>query len=247
MADRSQHPGQIMENETRYDLNAAIENWRLELAAQPNLASDDRRELETHLRDTIAELRRRGLNDEESFVLARHRVGQPQKLADEFVKENPAKIWRERVLWICFAGFLLNALENTINSINMAMMPVRTGSFYDWIGGPEILFMLQILIPLILALALASGKMIPLFSKLTLLIGSRLRFAITSLVVIAITTGVSLSATFMYNARINYPTVHNFSVSYWQEVYFSCFHKLIFALLIIWLIPTQNQKTSKHV
>ena len=28
MADRSQHPVQIMENQTRFDLNAAIENWR---------------------------------------------------------------------------------------------------------------------------------------------------------------------------------------------------------------------------
>jgi hypothetical protein len=29
-----------MENQTRYNLNAAVENWRNELAAQPNLASD---------------------------------------------------------------------------------------------------------------------------------------------------------------------------------------------------------------
>ena len=36
-----------MENQTRFDLNAAVENWRHELAAQPPLAPDDRRELET--------------------------------------------------------------------------------------------------------------------------------------------------------------------------------------------------------
>ena len=59
-----------MENQTRFDLNAAVENWRQELAAQLNLASDDRRELETHLRDLISEFRRKGLSDEESFRLA---------------------------------------------------------------------------------------------------------------------------------------------------------------------------------
>ena len=80
-----------MENQTRFDLNAAIENWRNELAAQPNLASDDRRELETHLRDAIAGFQQRGLNDEESFWLARRRVGQPPKLGEEFVKADPAK------------------------------------------------------------------------------------------------------------------------------------------------------------
>jgi hypothetical protein len=89
-----------MENQTRFDLNAAVENWRNELAAQPNLASDDRRELETHLRDAIAGFQQRGLNDEESFWLARKRVGQPKQLVEEFVKANPTAIWRERVFWM---------------------------------------------------------------------------------------------------------------------------------------------------
>ena len=56
-----------MENQTRYDLNAAIENWRSELAAQVGLTTEIRRELETHLRDAIAGFQQRGLNDEESF------------------------------------------------------------------------------------------------------------------------------------------------------------------------------------
>jgi hypothetical protein len=81
-----------MENQTRFDLNAAIENWRNELAAQPNHASDDRRELETHLRDAIAGFQQQGLNDAEAFCLARHRGGQPQHLGEEFVKSNPATV-----------------------------------------------------------------------------------------------------------------------------------------------------------
>ena len=92
-----------MENQTRFDLNAAMENWRHELAAQPPLAPDNRRELETHLRDALAELKARGLNDEESFWLARRRVGPPQKIAEEFVKADPAKVWRERFYWMAVA------------------------------------------------------------------------------------------------------------------------------------------------
>lgn len=56
-----------MTNPTRFDLNAAIENWRNELAAHPNLTADDRRELETHLRDAIAGFQQRGLTNEEAF------------------------------------------------------------------------------------------------------------------------------------------------------------------------------------
>lgn len=83
-----------MENPTRFDLNAAVENWRHELTAQPPFTPDDRRELETHLRDSLAELKARGLNEEESFWLARRRVGQPQKLGEEFAKADSAKVWR---------------------------------------------------------------------------------------------------------------------------------------------------------
>ena len=107
-----------MENQTRFDLNAAIESWRNELAAQPDLASDDRRELETHLRDAVTGLQQRGLNDEESFWLARRRVGQPQQIGEEFVKADPAKVWRERIFWmvagiwgICLLAFFVMPAE----------------------------------------------------------------------------------------------------------------------------------------
>src|ERR1041384_230711 len=100
MVDRSQYLEQIMENQTSFNLNVAIENWRQELAAQASLTAEVRRELETHLRDAIAGFQQRGLTDEESFWLAHRRVGQPQQLGEEFVKTNPAAVWHERVFWM---------------------------------------------------------------------------------------------------------------------------------------------------
>ncbi|HET7624093.1 MAG TPA: hypothetical protein VFM25_02420 [Verrucomicrobiae bacterium] len=44
-----------MENKTRFDLSAAIQNWNRELAAEPGLTPEVCRELETHLRDTFAQ------------------------------------------------------------------------------------------------------------------------------------------------------------------------------------------------
>lgn len=103
MADRPQHTLQIMETQTRFDLNTAITKWQQELAAQPDLTPVVRRELETHLRDTITELQGRGLNNEESFWLACRRVGQPDQLGREFAKADPVKLWRERVFWVVLA------------------------------------------------------------------------------------------------------------------------------------------------
>jgi len=109
-----------MEAQTRFDLNAAIEKWRLELAAQPNLGLADQRELEAHLRDTVAELQRRGLNDEETFWLARRRVGQPQQLDEEFAKANPENVWRDRVLWVA-AAFLAWRLWSDISMVTIGV------------------------------------------------------------------------------------------------------------------------------
>ncbi len=53
-----------MENQSRFDLSAAVKNWRNELATRPQLTPDDRRELEKHLTDSIAELRGRELSEE---------------------------------------------------------------------------------------------------------------------------------------------------------------------------------------
>ena len=92
-----------MATQARFDLNTAIETWRNELVAQPQLTPDDRRELERHFTDSIADLRGRGLGDEESFWLARRRIGQPQRLAAEFKKVNPGSVWPERAFWMAFA------------------------------------------------------------------------------------------------------------------------------------------------
>ncbi|HEX4343762.1 MAG TPA: permease prefix domain 1-containing protein [Verrucomicrobiae bacterium] len=96
-----------METKTRFDLTLAIENWRAELAAQSDLTTEVRRELETHLCDSISELQQCGLNEEEAFWVARKRVGKPGQLEEEFVKADPASIWRERVFWMTLAVLLV--------------------------------------------------------------------------------------------------------------------------------------------
>jgi hypothetical protein len=99
-----------MENQTRFDLNAAIENWRQELAAQPNLTSDDRRELEVHLRDLISEFRRKGLGEAESFKSACDRVGRLRQIGSEFQKNRTVKMTRHPMASGAYIGFILGLI-----------------------------------------------------------------------------------------------------------------------------------------
>jgi hypothetical protein len=236
MADRSQHPGQIMETQTRYDLNTAIESWRSELAAQPNLTAEVRRELETHLRDTIAGFQQRGLNDEESFWLACKRVGHPPQLAEEFVKADPAKVWRERVFWMWLAVFLSSTLGSLANSIYIVLIPRQANSHIGvQVTMQTILFILAFLVPIIIGVLLAKGKWIAPFSRLTRLVENRPRLTISIFTCVALSSLLKVVA---FNDA-------HFSNSLSMGFVSACY-PVIIALLLVWLMPQQNQKTPKR-
>jgi hypothetical protein len=229
-----------MENQTRFDLNAAMENWRRELAGQLNLASDDRRELETHLRDTIAELRQRGLNEEESFWLARRRVGQPQQLGEEFAKADPAKVWCERVFWMWLAVFLSSTLGSMAHSIVFALTPLNTNSTPKAVMQTTFI-LLASLIPIIIAVSLAKGKWVAFFSKLTQLVENRRHLAVAAFLCVALSSSIRIAAMAILCSRNN---IHN-SSSILQGLA-STIYPLIIALLLVWLMPTQIRKTPKR-
>jgi hypothetical protein len=111
-----------MENQTRFDLNAAVESWRNELAAQPNLASDDRRELETHLRDLISELHRKGLSDEESFRLASKKIGKLRQIGKEF-KKNRILTMSKRAIGVGAGYGLVTGLAMFLIGLWLASLP----------------------------------------------------------------------------------------------------------------------------
>jgi hypothetical protein len=96
-----------MEASPRFDLNKSLQIWRQELQQQDALDEEARRELEQHLRESMAALRANGtLTEEEAFWVARHRLGSPQALRTEYVKVNPEGVWRRRILWLWLGGLL---------------------------------------------------------------------------------------------------------------------------------------------
>ena len=94
---------ETMEEQTSFDLNGAIQEWRRNLAQSAAFDSNDLDELETHLRDAIPALQAAGLSSEESFLIASRRIGTRDALESEFEKINPGRAWLNRP-WL--AGLL---------------------------------------------------------------------------------------------------------------------------------------------
>ena len=95
---------QNMENQSFFDLEKALLEWKQDCASRPGVSSDDARELESHLRDCVAELRMQGMSGQQAFHAGLRQVGPTPEIAQEFAKENPLGLWRDRLFWIVTAA-----------------------------------------------------------------------------------------------------------------------------------------------
>jgi len=253
MAEGSQHTLQIMETQTRFYLNTAIDNWRTELAGHPDLTPDVRRELEAHLRDTVIELQRSGLNDEESFWLARRRIGQPRRLCEEFVKADPARAWRERVFWMALALLVVNLWQMLLSAFPMTARSFAVSRFEDIL--PEwVLFYLPnwlrqlpdyplpllfrqfvFLMPILcFAVFLASGRLKCRSFFWDCVFKTRKHFVVMGLAIISVLECLILLLVNFLGTNRGHPSLSGFF-----------FSNLLWAFpligLIAWLTPTQNR------
>jgi hypothetical protein len=101
-----------MENQTAFDLNRAIQNWRNDLGQSPAIDCDGIDELESHLRESVAALQTSGLTAEESFIVSARRIGWSSQIEAEFCKVNGDALWTDRVLWMMIAYQLSFAISS---------------------------------------------------------------------------------------------------------------------------------------
>ncbi len=125
-----------------FDLNEAIAGWRTKLAAGGACGKSDLDELEAHLREEIENLTPSGLAEEEAFLVAKHRLGQPASLAREFAKVNRGAVWGFRVFWIVAGTLLFFVLPQFAVAISRGLpfiVPLSGLGVYGTIGSSLVL------------------------------------------------------------------------------------------------------------
>lgn len=68
--------------------NDLIANWYNKIRGNTSFTEADAQELKNHLYDLMAELQERGLNEEESFIIASRRIGEISEIEDDYLYEN---------------------------------------------------------------------------------------------------------------------------------------------------------------
>lgn len=110
-----------MEPNTSSDLTTLVANWRNRAAQEDSIGAQQLAELESHLLDSVDQLREAGLNVEEAFLIASRRLGQPQELAIEYRAADPGLQWRKRLTWM-LAGVVLHTFVQWGSFCMQAMM-----------------------------------------------------------------------------------------------------------------------------
>jgi hypothetical protein len=143
-----------MENTTQsnlINLDLMVQRWRENLAASPAFRGGDLDELESHLRDAVADLHGRGLSVEEAFLVATRRMGGGGSLEAEFAKGNRPAVWLDRVLWMLIGvqawGFVVGILSVSTRGLLFLGL---SGSGYDYAAhGPVVPVALAVLMQLV--------------------------------------------------------------------------------------------------
>ena len=88
-----------------FELEKSILEWKLAFQKRCSVDEASIEELESHLRESVAELSRKGLSEEEGFIVAMKRLGNAPALDAEFQKNSPLGVNQERLIWM-FSGYL---------------------------------------------------------------------------------------------------------------------------------------------
>lgn len=75
-----------------------LAEWRRAVRSSGAVDDADAAELEDHLRDSIAELRQAGLDDEEAFLIAVRRLGGVDAVTAEYAREHGDRLWKQLVV-----------------------------------------------------------------------------------------------------------------------------------------------------
>ena len=96
-----------------FQLEEHLREWSNRFSHTESMRQGDVEELECHVRDTVEALTASGLDAQEAFLVAIHRLGDPDALGGEYRKANGHGVWARRAFWMA-AGCLLFELLRSL-------------------------------------------------------------------------------------------------------------------------------------
>jgi len=246
MADGPQHHVQIMEDQTRFDLNRAIAAWREELSARPGISTEEVRELETHLRCGVDALQRDGCGESDAFARACRRLGSTSEIAAEFAKENPLRTWRGKVFWMAFAGLAIWLCREAIGLAQLlqGLLEPSTAATVVFVGA-------LYLLPALVIAQVAMGRARGVVSLVEWVLRSRFRLLATTMLLLFLFQAGDVWILRDHPRATNiFGTANYREFLNWTFVLRGCVQQLTWLGpllgLLVWLLPAVRNESSSR-
>jgi hypothetical protein len=81
-------------------LDTLVASWRTAVLSHRAVTAADADELESHLREQIADLEVTGLSSDEAFLIAVKRLGEVNELTAEYAREHGERVWKQLTLTV---------------------------------------------------------------------------------------------------------------------------------------------------
>ena len=118
-----------MEAPNQFQLELAIDGYLQQLQSGGNYSHDDIMELKNHLLENVVELKQKQLSAEESFMIAKKRLGKEDQLNEEYKKVS-GNVFYNRDLFVMVLGvctYLLFAFLYTISQNGLKYFAIYQG------------------------------------------------------------------------------------------------------------------------
>jgi len=125
------------EESFEFELQKQIENWVRRLKSEPSFTESDIEELKSHLLDLIDQLREKGLDDEEAFLVASKRMGTIPDLESDFREANNPILQIRRSALILAGVLVYFLLYHFIESSSKLMLMVSIYGGLDAYTGSQ--------------------------------------------------------------------------------------------------------------
>ena len=112
-----------------FDLESTIQNWKQSFGMHNAVGPKEILELESHLRELVADLGKRGLNEREAFMVGTDRLGHPSELEQEYTKVTYGAQWRKRVFWM-LSGYIAMTVTGSV----IAALVTVVGAGLGYVG-----------------------------------------------------------------------------------------------------------------
>jgi hypothetical protein len=114
------------------DLDDKISKWRTELTQPGGISADEIAELESHLLQELDLLKKSGLQPDEAFFIASHRLGQPVELAAEYSKNQMLMCWSRPGRLVLWGLLTLQLMSLTWSFLMVGTMCLGSGRLLQW-------------------------------------------------------------------------------------------------------------------